>query len=242
MKKSLIILCIFMLTTLLLSCGADVEPEHTDDMTWMDENCEAVTVLCEETVDVQSVEYSPLAKAEFLEPIEDFSWEREFAPEYVVIHFTSAVVLSKEDPYNMETVRNIFVDGGISINYIIDRDGEIYCYMPETRAAWHAGKGYFGGDERLTNAMNKYSIGIEVLAIGSENDMAQYLEKDEYVVLDKSFIGYTDAQYESLSLLVRDICSRNEIPFERTHVIGHEEYSLHKSDPGELFDWSRILN
>ena len=62
-----------------------------------------------------------------------------------------------------------------------------------------------------------------------------------YQQLPSSVIGYTDAQYEALKTLVSDICERNGIPMDRQHVIGHEEYSSNKTDPGELFDWDRLL-
>ena len=48
------------------------------------------------------------------------------------------------------------------------------------------------------------------------------------------------AQYTALSALLDDICTRNSIPKNRSHVIGHDEYNPAKNDPGELFDWSRI--
>ncbi len=169
------------------------------------------------------------------------SWAREYQPEFLMIHFTSAVVIDRDDPYNMELNRSIFEDYEIGINYIIDRDGTVFCYLPENRAAWHAGEGEFNGEERLTNRMNMYSIGIEVLAIGSESDMAQYLTSYEYRSLDSDFYGYTEAQYVSLKLLTEDICARHNIPMDRNHIIGHEEYSPEKSDPGELFDWGRIV-
>ena len=89
--------------------------------------------------------------------------------------------------------------------------------------------------------MNKYSVGIEIVAIGSEKDMAQYLTSDEYAELDKSLVGFTEAQYDTLRRLAYDICERNDIPFDRQHIIGHEEYNPEKSDPGELFDWGRIF-
>ncbi len=184
--------------------------------------------------------YSPLAKPDFLD-FEKSSWEREYKPEFVMIHFTSAITLDKKNPYDIEKNRGIFEDYEIGINYIIDRDGKILCYLPENRAAWHAGAGEWNGDPKYTNLMNKYSIGIEVLAIGSQNDMEQYLSSYEYKSLDKSLIGYTDAQYESLKALVEDICKRQDIPLKREYIIGHEEYSERKSDPGELFDWSKII-
>ncbi len=189
----------------------------------------------------EPITVSPLATTATLEPLESFSWEREQVPEYVMLHFTSAVVLSKTDPYNMETVRKIFEDNELSIHYIIDREGNIFSYIPEDRVAWHAGRGEFNGDEKYTNSMNHYAIGIELVAIGSENDMSQYLTPDEYASLDKSLIGFTDSQYNALKALVEDICTRNSIPRDREHVIGHDEYNPLKNDPGELFDWDRII-
>ena len=77
--------------------------------------------------------------------------------------------------------------------------------------AWHAGKGVWQADEKYTNAMNQYAIGIEMVAIGSEEDMSIYLTEDEYNSLDESLIGYTETQYTALQGLVetfslRDLC------------------------------------
>ena len=171
----------------------------------------------------------------------DFSWEQEYPPEYVMIHFCSAVVNHRDDPYNYDYVRQTFIDADVSIHYLIDREGTVYCFVPEDRSAWHAGKGQWLGNEKYTDKMNKYSIGIELMGIGSQQDMAGYLHDWEYKKLDDSLKGFTDAQYEALAALVKDICQRNHIPFDREHIIGHQEYSPKKKDPGELFDWSRIL-
>lgn len=181
---------------------------------------------------------SALAVGDFMLPLDEFSWEREFPAEIVMLHFTSAVVKNPADPYNTEEIRSIFAGSGVSINYIIERDGTVRCFIPENRAAWHAGRGEWG-DAKYTNAMNKYSIGIEIEAIGSQNDMLRYMTAEEYAALDRTLIGFTDAQYTALSALLDDICTRNSIPKNRSHVIGHDEYNPEKNDPGELFDWSR---
>ena len=231
MKFKLLLLLVVAL--LLCSCSESVE-ENTAEF------------VCEELTEAIPVISEPVyvyggAIVDTLEPIDDFSWEREYAPEFIMIHFTSAVVNYPDDPYNMAYIRQTFVDYGLSIHYIIDRDGTVYSYIPEERVAWHAGKGEYAGDEKYTNAMNKYSIGIELVGIGSQRDMAQYLTADEYVALDESVIGFTDSQYASLRELVLDISSRNDIPLDREHVIGHSDYSKTKTDPGELFDFEMIL-
>lgn len=185
---------------------------------------------------------SSLAKKDYLQPFEDFSRARTQNPEYVMIHFSSAVVLKPTDPYNWKRNRKIFESYGVSTHYIMDREGNIRCYIPEDLVAYHAGYGTWKDDPKYTDLMNDYAIGIEVMAIGSQKDMRQYLTSTQYKNLDKSFIGYTDEQYEALKVLVKDICQRNNIPFDREHIIGHQEYSPNKVDPGELFDWDRLLS
>ncbi len=228
MKRFLTVLAVCML--IFTSCGKSGTEE-------------AVAVWSEDVQQEQQepVTVSEYAKEYFLEPADKYSWEKEYDAEYVVLHFTSNVVADKENPYDMQAIRKIFEENEVSIHYIIDRDGKAFCYIPESRSAWHSGVGEFGGDEKYTNKMNKYSVGIEIAAIGSEKDMSQYLTSDEYSMLDESLIGFTDKQYETLKKLVGDICIRNEIPFDRQHIIGHNEYNPDKSDPGELFDWNRIF-
>ena len=182
------------------------------------------------------------AQVDLLEE-KDLYWEDrlpEAQVEFVMVHFMSAVVEHPDDPYNMTYLRSIFEDYEISVHYIIGRDGTIYCYVPENVTAYHAGRGTYG-DERYTNKMNHYSVGIEIAAIGSKADMVDYLTGWEYDNLEVD-VGYTEAQYESLIALVRDICLRNDVPMDRQHIVGHDEYGPGKTDPGELFDWERLIN
>jgi N-acetyl-anhydromuramyl-L-alanine amidase AmpD len=235
MKK----LLVFLLAALLL-CGCQTQPPAETEPT-----TEATTeVTTEATTEAPRITVYPGAVVDFLGEEgngHDFSWEQIAPPEYVMIHFCSAVVNHRDDPYNYDYVRQTFVDADVSIHYILDRDGTVYCYVPEDRSAWHAGVGTWLEDEKYTNTMNQYAIGIELAAIGSESDMSIYLTPAEYRALDDSLKGFTDAQYAALQLLVEDICQRNEIPMDRAHVIGHQEYSTRKPDPGMLFDWSKIL-
>ena len=232
MRIILIILC----SLAFLLCGCNNTEVPTDAPTAVTEMTLSPTPSIPDPLTV-----SELAVEDFLLPFDRFSWEREFPPEYVMLHFTSAVMLSRNDPYNIDAVRGIFVDSEVSIHYIIDREGVVRCYIPENRAAWHAGKGEFGGVEKLTDAMNKYSIGIEIIAMGSERDMSVYMTSTEYRSLAPELLGFTEAQYAALIPLVQDICQRNGIPYDRDHVIGHSEYKKEKTDPGELFDWGRLF-
>lgn len=238
----------FLILTLLL-CGCAGEPAPASTAPTVPETTAAPTVP--ETTEAPTVPETTAATEppvyvysgaveDYLEFITYYTMDRTVEPEFVMVHFMSAVVNHPDDPYNMDYIRDIFEDYGISVHYVIGRDGTIYCYIPEDRAAYHAGNGEFAGDERLTNMMNQYAIGIELVAIGSQSDMAQYMTGREYQALTVD-VGFTDAQYESLQALVADICGRNGIPMDRAHIIGHQDYSPRKTDPGELFDWERLL-
>lgn len=227
MRKLLILtLMIF----LLVGCTTDhPDPTHA-----------TVTVRMPTTEPEPIVVY-PEAVEDYLGTINDFSWPKWREWEFVMIHFCSAVVNHPDDPFNIDYVRQTFIDADVSIHYIIERDGTVRCYIPENRTAWHAGPGTWQNDEKYTNSLNLYTIGIELVAIGSYEDMKGYMDREKYDAIPEAWIGYTDAQYTSLKALLADISQRNNIPFDREHIIGHEEYSPKKTDPGELFDWDRIL-
>lgn len=80
------------------------------------------------------------------------------------------------------------------------------------------------------------------MAIGTEKEMSTMLSSSAYKKINPENIGYTDAQYKSLKLLLNDILKRNPgIEKNRIHIIGHDEYAPgRKTDPGSLFDWSRL--
>ena len=64
-----------------------------------------------------------------------------YQPEFVMVHFISAIMTQRDEPYHLPYIRDIFVQYNTSVHYIIERDGTIHCYVPEDRVAWHAGKG-----------------------------------------------------------------------------------------------------
>ncbi len=234
MKTKKKIMSVFLILSILLSLSGCMSVKDASSTT---ENIQTTQTITEiyYTKEVRS-EYSEENYLDF----DNSSWLREFKPEFVMVHFMSGVTVDKENPYRQDIIRSIFEDYEIGINYVINRDGTVECLLPENRAAWHAGEGEWNNDPKYTNKMNLYSIGIEVLAIGSEGDMEQYLSDSEYASLNPEYIGYTQEQYKSLNLLIKDICERQDIPYNRQHIIGHEEYSSSKTDPGELFNWSKI--
>jgi N-acetyl-anhydromuramyl-L-alanine amidase AmpD len=172
----------------------------------------------------------------------DYSENRTNQITHLMIHFISNAALKPEEPYNVDDVYSLFEEYNVSVHYLIDRNGEIYSLVPENRVAYHAGKGSLRDFPEYENKMNQYSIGIELMAIGTKEEMTAIIPEDTYNQIDPSLAGYTDAQYQSLNRLVHNIVKRNpSILHDRQHIIGHDEYAPgRKTDPGSLFDWSRI--
>jgi N-acetyl-anhydromuramyl-L-alanine amidase AmpD len=168
---------------------------------------------------------------------------RSNVPTHIVLHFISNVGKDPDNPYIYEDIRKIFIDYDVSPHYMIDRNGKIYYLLPENRAARHAGKGNMEGYKEYEDHLNKYSIGIELMAIGTEEEMQQMMSPEHYRQIPAEHIGYTVAQYQALNLLIEDILARNPmIKRDRTHIIGHDEYALErKTDPGSLFEWEKIM-
>ena len=160
----------------------------------------------------------------------------------VMLHFCSVAPENPKDPYNLDAILQIFESMGVSAHYIIDRSGQIYELVSEKRVAYHAGKGKLPFSPSFENVMNGHSIGIEMTAIGSEKDMMMFMSKESYAAIDKSLIGFTEAQYTSLDWLLKDLMLRYPaIKKDRQHIVGHSEYATaRRTDPGELFDWKQI--
>lgn len=250
MKKLFCMIAVLAMLLALCACKGDDAPETSSQPpeTTVPPTTVQETVI--PVVDPTEVTYAAPeawtqvyqdAVRDFLTPVEEFSWERKYDPEFVMIHFSSAVVRHRDDPYNIDHLRKIYVDYDVSVHYVIERDGTVHCYIPEERVAWHAGRGEWNNDSKYTNKMNLYAIGIELIGMGTEAEMAAYLTAAEYQALDQDLMGFTPQQYAALKALVTDICDRHSIPMDRQHIIGHEDYSSNMTDPGELFNWSQII-
>jgi N-acetyl-anhydromuramoyl-L-alanine amidase len=102
----------------------------------------------------------------------------------------------------------------VSSHYLIRRDGEVVQFVPVERRAWHAGASSWRGRSRC----NDFSVGIELE--GTEED------------------AFTDAQYRSLTRLIRDLQQKHPL----RDIAAHSEVAPgRKTDPGARFDWARVL-
>lgn len=187
------------------------------------------------------VEKSRLGMTEYLLPFSN-SEERVEATTHVVLHFSSNALNNPKDPYRIEDTYNIYNNYGISAHYVIGRAGEIYLFVPEDRVAYHAGKGKLPAFPEYNDQLNHYSIGIELLAMGTREEMIPNITAEKADLIDPALVGYTQAQYNALNTLLNDITARHPtIKRNRNHSVGHDEYSLYrKTDPGSLFNWSKI--
>lgn len=169
------------------------------------------------------------------------SEERIFNPTHIVLHFISNAYYDQNDPYNINAVYSILNSSELSTHYVIDRNGDIYMFTNENRVAYHAGRGQLANYPDYTNKLNHHSIGIEILGIGTREEMIPIITEEKFNKINPSLIGFTQSQYDSINILLDDILSRQPyIKRDREHILGHCEYSPDKTDPGSLFQWSKI--
>ena len=106
----------------------------------------------------------------------------------------------------------------VSAHYIIDEKGEIWRLVPETQAAYHAGIGYWRGEEA---SINQRSVGIELVnySLGQQ--------------------PYAIEQIEALIKLSQEIIKRYRIP--AVNIVGHSDVApQRKADPGRAFPWQYL--
>jgi AmpD protein len=105
----------------------------------------------------------------------------------------------------------------VSAHFLIRRSGEIVQFVPVHMRAWHAGKSWIEGRERV----NDFSIGIEL-----EGSDDQPFEADQYTSL------------ETLSRLLMQAFPA----ITAARIYRHSDIAPdRKTDPGPQFEWKRYL-
>lgn len=129
---------------------------------------------------------------------------KDIAVDRIILHHTGGSTF--------ESAYNTLIKRGLSVHYVVDRDGTVHSLVDEDRTTYHA------------RGWNARSIGIEIVNTGNAD------------------MRYTDAQYNSINALIQDIASRwPGIEGDNEHVIGHYQASeIGKWDPSPNFEWARI--
>lgn len=113
----------------------------------------------------------------------------------------------------------------VSAHYLVFEDGVIWQLIPETKRAWHAGKGMW----KKNSDINSCSIGIEIANRGHN-----------YPDQDPEPPEFPEIQMKSVAHLVKDIMTRWKIAPER--LLGHSDIAPErKTDPGEKFPWKFLF-
>lgn len=101
----------------------------------------------------------------------------------------------------------------VSAHFLIRRDGDLIQFVSCDERAWHAGQSIWNGRERC----NDFSIGIELEGCDD--------------------VPFADVQYAVLISLT----ARLKALYPIDAMVGHSDVSPgRKTDPGPLFDWSRM--
>jgi N-acetyl-anhydromuramoyl-L-alanine amidase len=150
------------------------------------------------------------------------------APEIIVVHaislpqgiyggpdierfFTNAL-----DPAGHPFYREIH-DLRVSAHFLVRRDGEIVQFVPVSQRAWHAGRSWCEGRDRV----NDFSIGIELEGCDDE--------------------PFAPPQYDALVRLTRELMQRYP-GIRKDRIYAHSDVAPgRKTDPGPFFDWKRYL-
>ena len=110
-----------------------------------------------------------------------------------------------------------------SAHYAVGGGGEVHQYVEEANTAFHAGI-VVNATWRLLKAgvnPNRYTIGIEMA--GSPGDTP------------------SDALYDSLAALIREIAPANQIAMDADHIVLHSEIRTGRVCPGDGFLKGRLL-
>lgn len=170
-----------------------------------------------------STEMLDLIECKRVDGVDSFVRKEVFPKKRIVLHFTAGYL--KGDVTELTKA-----DRGVSVPFVIARDGRIYNLWASRFWSFHLGPGSKGGNE----AMSRTSVGIELSNIGilrrQGNDLhtstSTAARPDVYCTLDQTelytrvpafrgeefFARFTEAQYVSLGKLLRFLLVRYEIP------------------------------
>lgn len=143
-----------------------------------------------------------------LSPSPNFDSREGHKPEAIVIHCTDGTF-----PGDLNHLKS--PASQVSSHYLIAPNGNVHMLVPPELRAWHAGR-IDAPTAPLKKDLNpnQYTIGIEVSLVPPAI--------------------YSDAQKKALLELVKEMCTRYQIPMDRAHIWGHHEIYSRKTCPGTI--------
>ena len=138
--------------------------------------------------------------------------ERTKPIKYIIIH------CSAQSP---EEQVKILDELGLSVHYIIGKDGKVIQNLPPEKVAFHAGLSSWKNSE--DKSLNEESIGIE---LESEN-------------LGQEKGDFTRTLMYRLNILINELCYKYKI--RKENILGHSDIApTRKPDPGAGFEWYKL--
>lgn len=162
----------------------------------------------------------------------------------IVLHYT----VTKD----VETAYKVLMGRGLSYSYIIEKDGTIYQFVDDARAAQHAGCSGKAKD-KCPVGYNQRSIGISFVSCGFNDPITNAgcaVEQNLcYTGAGSNGIcweSYTTAQETAVANLIADIAYRQYqkkkvFPINEQTVIYHSDVDKGKVDPGPAFNKNAVL-
>lgn len=140
-------------------------------------------------------------------PSPNFNARTEFTPQILVIHIMAGTLVGTDSWFATPASQ-------VSSHYGIGLNGEIHQYIDEKNRAWHAGR-----VDHPSFSLYKPNVNPNDYTIGIEHEGQ-----------DLSTAPHN--QLQASADLIKDICTRWNIPIDREHIIGHYQvYSIKSGCP-----------
>ena len=141
---------------------------------------------------------------------------------FLVLHYTAV---------DLARTLEIFTDPArkVAAHLVLDVDGSLYecvpCWEGVAMRGWHAGVSRWHDGATLWEALNDWSIGVEI------------------VNFNGNVLPFTDAQYEALAQIVAHLRQHYPALDRAEAILSHEGIAgfRGKADPGWCFDWARFF-
>ncbi|VVC31143.1 N-acetylmuramoyl-L-alanine amidase domain [Cinara cedri] len=137
----------------------------------------------------------------------------------VVVHHT-------EEP-TLTATKDVLNSRGISVHFVVDRDGSITLMVPLEKMAWHTGISYAKILDQELDGLNLYSVGIEIVNSGLEPF------SEEQMKTVKDLILYLMKRFQIKKDMIFSHSEIGTIIYDKDL----DDYTMRKPDPHKLFDW-----